>query len=153
LRRWRLLWSSLTFSLLLPAGVFAGEQTQNLLIDATYKLLKDYRRLEQKVSRLEKELQELRSLCSCPQKSGSSQTSSSSSLKIIVGTFRHSKTAQRFLEDFKKRTGIDAQVKETTCKAFGRCFVVYALGDYRLLRTVRAQGYRDAFIAQPQAHE
>ena len=147
----KLLLSFLIFSFPVPA--FAQGEQQELLIRATVKLIRDVQELKRRVEKLERENEKLRMRLDTLARRGKELTPKED-LTLIVGTFRKLPAAQTFAQKFEERTGLKAQVKETVCRKFSPCYVVFTLGSREVLSRIHAQGYRDAFISnKKQAHD
>ena len=132
----------------LPLTVNAlSASTEEILVDAVYKLI-------HRVNYLEEKLQELQSQCQCL---GIQNTKSTESTKgtgqlrperfrVIIGTFRSRRGAERFVQEYKNKIHACINIRETTCRNW-KCFVVYTdvpTEEYRKIKVL----IPDAFISR-----
>lgn len=143
--RWKLLPASLILSLSLTAN--ASTSTEEILVDAVYKLI-------QRVDYLERKLQELQSQCQCSGVQDTRNTGSTKDtgqlrperLRVILATFRYKKGAERFTQEYKDKIRACMKIKETVCRNW-KCFVVYTDVPTEEYRKIKAL-IPDAFISR-----
>jgi len=129
-----------------------ADDTQELLIRATSKLIDEVELLKRRVDRLEKENAELKrqvaSLVACGQAIRKKETEGVHLKKIALATFKDFNRAQRFAQAFSQKytQRYRAQILKTSCKHLGVCYVVYTKGTEKDISYLRAQGYKDIFF-------
>ncbi len=144
LSHWKLLPASLILSLHLTVNALSAS-TEEILVDAVYKLI-------HRVNYLEEKLQKLQSQCLGVQNTRSTGTTKGTGqlrprlFRVIMGTFRSRRGAERFVQEYKNKIPACINIRETTCRNW-KCFVVYT--------DVPTEGYRrikalipDAFISR-----
>ena len=153
--RWKLLPASLILVLSLNANIQAAS-TEEILVDAVYKLI-------QRVNLLEGKLQELQSRCRCLSTDENTWSTGSTGntkkvqngprpdlCRVIIGTFRNRKGAERFAREYGSKISACIKIKETACRNW-KCFVVFTdvpREQYRKIKTL----IPDAFISRTTLH-
>jgi hypothetical protein len=121
--------------------------TEEVLVDAVYKLI-------HRVNYLEEKLQELQSRCQCLGVQNTRDTGNTKDtgglrperLRVIIGTFRSRRGAERFVREYKSKIPACINIRETTCRNW-KCFVVYtnvSMEEYRKIKVL----IPDAFISR-----
>ena len=143
---WKLLPASLILSLNLTVNALSAS-TEEVLVDAVYKLI-------HRVNYLEEKLQELQSRCQCLGVQNTRDTGNTKDtgglrperLRVIIGTFRSRRGAERFVREYKSKIPACINIRETTCRNW-KCFVVYtnvSMEEYRKIKVL----IPDAFISR-----
>ncbi|WP_457569199.1 hypothetical protein [Desulfurobacterium sp.] len=149
------------------AEIITNKQAQDILLEATYKLVKDVDNVKQDLKKVNKRVDNLEQLVKALKvenemlkkeikdikyelgiKDEFLKKEKFGSRKIIVGTFKKPSQANMFASLFERKFKRAAVVKQTECKRIGACFVVYTVGDSKFLQKVRKK-IPDAFFARP----
>ena len=147
---WKLLPASLILSLNLTVNALSAS-TEEVLVDAVYKLI-------HRVNYLEEKLQELHSRCQCLGVQNTRDTGNTKDtgrlrperFRVIIGTFRSKKGAERFAQEYRNKIRACINIRETACRNW-KCFVVYtdvSREQYRKIKTL----IPDAFISRTTLH-
>ncbi len=143
---WKLLPASLILVLSLNANIQAAS-TEEILVDAVYKLI-------QRVNLLEEKLQELQSRCQCLGVQNTRNTGNTKDtgrlrperFRVIIGTFRSRRGAERFAQKYRNKIRACINIRKTTCRNW-KCFVVYTDVPTEEYRKIKAL-IPDAFISR-----
>jgi len=138
-----------------------ADSTEEILVDAVYKLI-------HRVNYLERKLQELQSKCCCVNTGGTENTGTvctrndelqrgsqerkeqSEFCRVIIGTFRNREGAERFANRYRDKICACVKVKETVCRNW-KCFVVFADVPREQYRKIKLL-IPDAFISRTTLH-
>jgi len=146
LSHWKLLPASLILSLNLTVNALSAS-TEEVLVDAVYKLI-------HRVNYLEEKLQELQSRCQCLGVQNTRDTGNTKDtgrlrperFRVIIGTFRSRRGAERFAQEYRNKIRACINIRETTCRNW-KCFVVYTDVSKEKYREIKVL-IPDAFISR-----